>query len=160
MITRTWDKSKARVEVVTDPAVILSVVRDPVLYDAISDDGSPSVDEWEPDMAHTWFGCYYSNVLIGVPMMHQINAAMWQMHALFLPKYWGTGLPRLLAPMVKSLAFELSGAKKFYAIIPTANEVIVEWAQKVWGMEIEGTCKDGWLKNGKYMNIYHMGVSR
>jgi len=155
-----WTKDKARVEVITDPVIIRSVVTVPALYDAISDDGSPTIEDWEPDMASTWFGCYYSNVLIGVPMMHQINAAMWQVHALFLPKYWGTGLPRLLTPMVKALAFELSGAKKFYATIPVTNEVIVDWAQQVWGMKIEGTCKDGWLKNGKYMDTYHLGVSK
>ncbi len=155
-----WTKEKARVEVVTDPKVIRELIVNPDLYPYLMDDSAPPAKEWEPDMSYIWIGCYYTNVLLGLVVIHQLTAAMWQVHTIFKPKYWGTGLPRLVAPMTKPLAFKLSKAQKFYAMIPVQNTQVIDFAKDVWDMEIEGICKDGWLMNGKTMNTYHLGVSK
>lgn len=150
-----------RVEVTNDPELIKRIWTDPVLFADITDDTPLDPETWEPHMGdpNIWLALYVQDELVGVWLLHQLNAATWQIHAGNRPDTWGSGIMKELGPMVIDTAFEVSEARKLYAMIPTYAEPVWRTAKRL-GLKIEGTCRKCWLKDGELLDAYHMGVYR
>lgn len=145
-----------------DQRLIVAFLSDPALFDAMMDDLPVTPEDLRLDTEAAnvkWLGIYADTALVGLWYLAQLNHIMWQIHVAYVPKVWGTGLPKQTVKIALDKAFEVTGAKKMYANIPTDYKQVVGFA-KAGGMKIEGTCKRSWQKNGQIHDTYHMGVYR
>lgn len=145
----------------TSPELIKAVFLDPDLWESSMDDIEVDRATWNPPMGPgvKWLALTLDGKVVGVWSLVRLNAAMWQIHVAHLPETWGTGAARAVGPTALDKAFEVTGADKMYAMIPTNAKPVWQFA-KAMGMKIEGTCKRCWKKAGKLLDAYHMGVYR
>jgi len=145
----------------TSPELVKAVFTDPALWASSMDDLPVTREAWNPPMGPTakWLAITLDDKIVGVWFLARLNAAMWQIHVAHLPDTWGTGAARTVGPDALDKAFEVTGADKMYAMIPTSAKPVWQFA-KAMGMKIEGTCKRCWKKDGALLDAYHMGVYR
>ena len=142
-----------------DEKIIQAVVRDPNVYEVVTDDGRMPVEQWRPVESTTWIACHYKGQLVGLLALSPVNGTVWNIHVMFKSLTWGTGIPRICAPDLLDAAWEITGAHKFYAMIPITETQVFEFSQYM-GFEVEGICPEAWLKNGTYIDSYHLGCVR
>jgi len=127
---------------------IKSVLCDEWIYNRISEDGTPSAEEYEPPTDAVYLT---DNDLSGVMIFHPINAATFEIHVQMLDKSKAMEFGRSCIKWMWSN----SEAIKIVAQIPEIYPDVCRFAEKN-GFEKEGVNRSSYLKGGKvYSQIYY-----
>lgn len=135
-----------------DYPLIKSIITDRSIYDHISDDGSPSIDEFEPFQGDDFYYLVFEG---GLFMFHPWNHVTVEVHVCVLPKYRGKS--HIKAKEAFDWMFENTKYKKIIAQIPEFNTNAFILSKKS-GMELEGINRKSFMKNSKLYDQYIMGV--
>ena len=129
---------------VTDPEEILSILLDEEIYERISDDDSPSREDYVfRSMGGKFYGGYVDGRLVGLIAHHgnQIHVNLLKGYRHYKRDLWH-GVKERLAPPV-------------YAKIPSLFPAIIEFA-KSEGFTLDTVIKDAYKKNGDTYDIHVM----
>jgi len=141
MIIRTFDYD-----------LIMDIMTHPDIYPYISDDGSPSQEDFSPIQSDD---IYYLICEAGLFMYHPHNCITVEVHSCVLPEYRGKSVAYAKASV--EWMFENTKYRKVITQVPSYNKRALVYAQKA-GLEIEGTNRMSFMKNGKIYDQTILGV--
>lgn len=132
----------------TDVKKIKSVLCDEWIYNRISEDGTPSAEEYEPPTDAVYLT---DSDLSGLVIYQPINAASFEFHIQMLDRSKGVELG---LSCIKWL-WDNSDAIKIVTQVPEIYPEVCNFAGKI-GFEKEGINRSSYLKGGKvYSQIYY-----
>ena len=141
-----------KVERTLDLHKILKVLKDPEIFDRISEDG-PTSDTWMPSMDEAIFLSDEDG--IGVMIYHWINSVSLECHVQVLPEHRYKALEFGQAAL--NWAWENTEATKIVAQIPEIYPSVIKFAYKN-GFSFEGVNKLSHKKNGSLHDQYYLGL--
>lgn len=154
-----------RFERTKDWEMIRKVLTDPKIYPAISDDGSPAVDEFRPIQNDgLWYVAVWDDVLrgtkelCGIFLFAPLNAATWEIHTCLLPHTWGAKAAEI-AKALHQWGWEHMPCQRIITNVPAYNRLALRFA-KCAGMREFGVNPASYLKNGKLYDQIMLGISR
>ena len=128
---------------------IKRILCNPEIYDCISDDHSPSLEEFEPPLFNvTYIGGYVENEIIGVMIYHNKRGQTY-CHIQVLPKFRKEYAEEFAA---KALNEQLKTNDVVWAEIPDCYQNVLRFA-KSFGFQIVDVGIDDYLKNGELSNM-------
>lgn len=127
---------------------IKAVLCDPAIYDTITDDNSPLVDDFEPPISddYTYIAGYLDDKIIGVVVYHSYLDGN-KVHVQVLPEYRKEYARKFVE---QSLLFK--GTLPLYAEIPDLYKNVLDFAILNHGKVIDIKEND-YIKNGKAYNV-------
>jgi RimJ/RimL family protein N-acetyltransferase len=144
---------------ITDVDLISKAIRHPRIWPSISDDGSPSPEEFVPiiDDSIIYLGFFDSDQFLGLFMLHPHNAACWEVHTCMLPIAWGRA--SLFAAECIEWVFNHTACLRLITNVPKDNSLARRLALSV-GMREFGINPKSFLKNGIALDQYMLGISK
>ena len=142
-----------------DAELIKRMVTHPEVYPYLSDDGSPSRDEWQPvinDAVYYVLAARDSSP-VGLWMFHPQNSVCYEGHSVVLPEMQGNGAE--IAVMVQVWMFEHTPCQRIIGNAPMCNPRALYYAQKA-GMQPFGVNVKSYLKDGVLYDQIVLGVSK
>jgi len=140
------------VERTTDLAKIVKVLKNPEIFERISEDGV-YIDNWLPSLDDAIFLTDKEN--IGLMIYHEINSITIECHVQVLPEHRDKAME--FGKAVLEWAWENTKATKIVAQIPEIYPDVIKFAYKN-GFSFEGVNKDSHLKNGVLHDQYYLGL--
>lgn len=137
-----------------DMALVASILAHPAIWPHISDDGCTEPDPQDNDALH-WM-LVSDGEPAGVFMLHQHNAACWEVHTCLLPRAWGQPAAQA-AQLLLAYAFGI-GARKVITHVPSYNRLALRFA-KAAGMTQEGVNRASFAKNGELLDQIMLGIT-
>ena len=134
-----------------------AILTHPEIYETITSDGAPPIDEYEPAPA-VYVGGYLDGKIIGLFVFHPKSQIWWQLHIQVLPEY---------RPKYAS-KFAREGLKWFWANsevytlcaeIPSLYTNVINFSLKQ-GWRVDGRIDDAYLKHGKLYSVYYLSTNR
>lgn len=144
----------------TDYDLIRSVITHPAIWDAVSDDFTPPVEEWNPVRSDSvWFVTVHDgDELLGLWMLVWHSQIMIECHTCLLPTC-GYGRARAAARQMTAWVFRETPCRRVITCIPRYNRAARKFARAA-GMMPVGIEEACYLKHGKYYDIMRFGMSR
>lgn len=133
-----------------DTDKIKSVLCDEWIYDRISEDGTPSAEEYEPTTNAVYLT---DDDLSGVMIFHPINGATFETHIQMLDKSKAMEFCQSCIEWI----WNNSEAIKIVAQIPEIYPDVCRFAEKS-GFEKEGVNRASYLKGGKVHSQIYYGL--
>ena len=138
----------------TDPQKIKTVLCDPRIYEVITGDNAPNIEDYEVDLdgAEYVIGEIFQQP-VAVMVFHHKNLACWQLHIQVVPEF-----RKLYASSFADQALKLFWDKRqatLVAEIPTKYQNVVDFALR-HGFSMDGKCKDAYLKGGNLYDIVYL----
>jgi len=125
---------------------IKAVLCNPAIYDTISDDNSPLIDEFEPPLEnYLYVGGYVNGEIIALMVYHKYLDGN-KCHVQVLPEF---RKEYALEFGEQSLLFR--GTLPLYAVIPDLYKNVLEFAFN-FGFKVIDTKVDSYVKNNKSYN--------
>lgn len=137
-----------------DKELIKACVTHPRVWPWIRDDGSPSMEAYEPVMEEPFH--YLAPGDGGVFLYHPLNCITWEIHCCLTPKWWGKSVEASRESM--KWMIENTGCRKIVAHIPENNTLTIRLAEKV-GMTPEGISRKSFLKDGVLLDQHSFGIT-
>lgn len=142
-----------------DYQLVKRIVTHPEVYPYLSDDGSPSAEQWEPAEHEA---VYYLLVErdgepVGTYMFVPQNSVCYEGHTALLPEAWGQGAE--IGIMAQHWLFENSPCQRIVGNAPSFNQRALHYAEKT-GMRAFGINRKSFLKNGVLYDQVVLGVSK
>jgi len=143
--------------------LIREILTYPRIYPYISDDYSPPASEYQP-VKHdaVWYVLALDvhtngHDLLGLWMFVPQNGVCWEVHTALLPCAWGdVGLAA--AQLLPAWIWEHTPCRRIITNVPATNRLAFHFAIKA-GMEIYGTNRASYLKNGALCDQTCLGIS-
>ena len=136
----------------TDKEVIKSVLCNEWIYSRISEDGAPSIEEYDPPMDVLYLT---DSDLSGIMIFHPVNAASYEMHIQMIDK---SKAMEFCQSCVKWF-WNNSEAIKIIAQIPEIYPDVCRFAEKN-GFIKEGVNRSSYRKNGEIYSQVYYGIIR
>lgn len=129
---------------------IEKILLDPVIYDCISDDNCPSIEEFKAPIGkgYTYIGGYSNNQIFGVMIYHNKNGKTY-CHIQVLPEYRAEFAQEFAK---KALDEQLQYGDEVWAEIPTCYDNVLRFALSFGFRQVDKQ-KDAYLKNGEKSDI-------
>ena len=144
-----------------DAKLVNSIVTHPKIYPFVSDDHSPSPEEYDCSPALGLEGIYYLTIygpdLLGLFFVHMHTGTLFEVHTCLLPKCWGRSLDATKA--CADWVFGNTSCQKLMTWVPTCNRLAYRLAIKS-GMKDEGLSKKSHLKNGVLLDMHLLGLEK
>ena len=141
----------------TDIDKIKHVLCDPEIYGRITDDGSPSIEEFEPvKPCHEVYYLTDENN-VGLVFLHWINSVTLVGHVQILKD--GRAKAMEFGKEALNWIWENTPAQKITVTIPELYPDVERFVIKQ-GFQHEGVSKKSHLKNGKLYDQSYLGLSR
>jgi len=143
-----------------DYALIRKIITDPALYDHVSDDGSPSREDFQPLQSEAiWYVLAWDkHELLGCFSFFPQNSVCYEVHTCLLPNSWGSRA-HTAALQVREWMFAKSPAVRIVTNVPEDNRLALRFA-KTAGMQQYGVNPKSYLKHGHLMDQFLLGVSK
>lgn len=141
-----------------DMGLVRSVLTHPRIYPAITDDGCPGVETFEPNPSMLYVTVRDKGELLGIFALEGRNAICYEIHTCLLPRAWGERAKQAARGMREWL-FANTPCQRIITTIPLYNTLAVRFAVEA-GMEEFGINPDSYLKGGKLYGQILMGVSK
>jgi RimJ/RimL family protein N-acetyltransferase len=143
----------------TDAALIRSVMTDTRIWSAISDDGSPPREEFQPVICDAiWYVAVHDGAeLLGLFMFTPLNTILWEVHTCLLPISWGdraVAAARQLSPWI----WANTQCRRAITSVPAYNRLALRLAKEA-GMVEYGVNPQSFLKGGKLHDQHMLGIS-
>ena len=132
----------------TNIAEIKRILCEPVIYDTITADNCPSVEDFEPPINkdYKYVGGYVNSKIIGVMVYHKYLDGN-ECHVQVLPDF-----RKEYAIKFGEQVLSFRGHSPLYAEIPTLYKNVLDFAL-INNFEIIDTIKNDYVKNGKTYDI-------
>lgn len=142
---------------VNDVDFIKMVFSTPGIWDAVSDDNTPSIDKLDMSVVvNTTYMLIPDN--IGCFTYHPWNSVTWEMHSAVLPEYRGKQALEG-ASLAGHWMFDNTPCRKIVTLIP-ANNVRARALAHAGGMVKEGIVTQSYLKGGKLIDMHIYGITK
>ncbi len=141
----------------TSVQVIKAILSIDNMYESVSYDGSPTLDEYEPDVKkNVWFVLTTQNNIAGLINVECLSYVLWMPHIYILEKYRGNGSEEWGKQAAQYMR-DKYGAKKFLALTP--YKAAKRYAERS-GFEYVAMLTNSIRKNGLLLDQYmlEMGV--
>jgi RimJ/RimL family protein N-acetyltransferase len=147
------------IEKLSDGNIVKSIVTHGNIYKFVSDDKSPSAEEFYPDMdALTWVSPVEDGYVLGVFMIHPINGYTCEIHTCLLPEGRGKKA-KDAAILVLDWIANNTDFIKVVTNVPSYNVAAKRLAEYA-GMTLEGINRDSFVKNGRVYSQFVFGITK
>jgi len=148
------------IERTTDWELIKQIVTDPSVYPKVTDDKSPSAENWEPvrqDYMHYLLAKDGEEVL-GLFAVIADNAVTYRVHTCLLPNSYG---PKAATAAKELIAWVFANldCRRLVTEVPQFNRLALKFSRNA-GMKEFGFNPDSYLRNGKLQGVTLLGISR
>ena len=143
----------------TDAALIRCVLTHPRIWGAISDDGSPPVEEFQPVICDAlWYVAVHDGAeLLGLFLFTPLNTALWEVHTCLLPHSWGDRALQA-AREISTWVWANTQMRRVITSVPAYNRLALRLAKEA-GMVEYGINPQSFLKGGKLHDQHMLGIS-
>ena len=151
-----------RVQRVNNARLVESVLTEPDLWDAISEDDGGAPEDYRIDLGGMYAIALLGgeeDELIGFVLGRHYTDTVVETHIAIMPKHWGTDGNVDLGKQACALLLESSGAAKLVASIPLPDKEVLRFAQRV-GFQREGINKKSFRRDGELLDQYYVGLTR
>lgn len=145
------------IEKTEDMELVKSILTAKELYAEIAEDGSPSIDEYEPDSKNLYLLAKKGDDVIGVFMLHSINSITYQAHINTLPQYWGERLDHFAWMAIDWVAKNTTALKMISVVPENCPHVIA--ATLRYGFINEGFSPMSIKRKGKIVGQFLFGLT-
>lgn len=140
-----------------DSELIRSIVTLPELWETIAEDGV-SLESWKPDLNEGWLISSDDKGFVGIYNVHPTNGVTLQIHPM-MPKKTRGKRAYDSAQEVLRWIFTTTKYQKVVCEIPVIYRNVKLFAMKA-GMKEEGLNRFSYLKNGKIIDQWHLGIAK
>ena len=140
-----------------DSELIRSIVTLPELWETIAEDGV-SLESWKPDLNEGWLISSDDKGFVGIYNIHPTNGVTLQIHPM-MPKSTRGKRAYGSAQEVLRWIFTTTKYQKVVCEIPVIYRNVKLFAMKA-GMKEEGLNRFSYLKNGKIIDQWHLGIAK
>lgn len=151
-----------RVQRVNNARLVESVLTEPALWEAVSEDDTGAPEDYRIDLDGMYAIALQrgeENELIGFMLGRHYTDTVVETHIAISPKYWGNDENVELGKKACMLLLEASGADKLVAAIPFPDKQVLRFAQRL-GFQREGVNKKSFRRNGELLDQYYVGLTR
>ncbi len=143
-----------------DYGLIRELVTHPEIYPCVTDDFSPSADDWTPPQNERvwWLLAREGDELLGFFMLLEESPILFHVHCAFLPGARGARARKAALAGLEWL-WQNTKCLRLVASIPGWNKPAVFFARYL-GMEIFGVNRSAYVKDGKIWNQIMFGTTR
>ena len=143
-----------------DWKLIKAVVTHPKVYDHVSDDFSPSQDDWQPiENDAMWYVLSKDGEeVLGLWAFHPINGICYEVHTCLLPSSWGERAHTAVKELVPWV-WENMPCKRVVTQVPKYNRIAFYFAKHA-GLQEFGVNAKSFLKRGKLHDVIWLGISK
>jgi RimJ/RimL family protein N-acetyltransferase len=144
----------------TDWSTVKAIVTHPKIYQAVSDDGSPAPEQWEPIQNEVaWYVLVKDDAeVLGLWAFYRESVACWQVHTCLLPSAWGEKARDAVRALVPWVWANIP-CLRVVTEVPEYNRRALRFAQ-IAGMTQYGLNPKAYMKGGKLYDIIELGISR
>ncbi len=142
-----------------DMELVRQIITSPEVYPHVSDDGSPSAEEYRPpeNQAVYYLGISDDGPLDGVFVLMPQNVACVEVHTCLRKPLWGIGVEAALRGI--QWVWENTSFQRIVTNVPTPNRLAARLSLRA-GMTLFGTNTGSFLKNGRLYDQMMFGISR
>jgi len=143
-----------------NPGIIKAIATHPRIYPAISDDFSPSADEFQPieDEAIYYLLAKRDRELLGMFCFLPENGICWKVHTCLLPTAYGPKA-RDAGKQVIQWIWANTPCVRIITDVPDYNRLALNFALDC-GLKAYGINAASYMKNGKLWDQIVLGVSK
>ena len=143
-----------------DYELIRETIANPKIYAHVSDDGSPSREDFIPadHPAIVYLGAYEGTEYLGLWMLCPANSICWDVHTCLLPSSWGALATQATKAAIEWV-FENTDCRRLITSVPSTNRLALKLAEHS-GMTRYGVNPSSFLKNGKLLDQILLGISK
>lgn len=144
-----------------DWALVKSIATFPKVWAGITDDFSPSAEDWEPEQDdRVWYVLAKSGAdsILGMFIFYPENPICWRSHSCLLPESWGE---HALTAYREACAWlwENSSCLRIIGAVPETNPLALRIALRC-GLEKWGVNPKAFQKDGKLVDVIMVGISK
>lgn len=132
-----------------------TILTDPVIYETITSDNAPPVDQYEPEQA-LYIGGFMGEIF-GLFVFHPKSQILWQTHIQVLPGYRTYSME--FAKKGLEWFWQNTSVLKLCAEIPSKYMNVLNFGLKN-GFKIDGRIDNAYLKGGELHSIYYLSLER
>ena len=140
-----------------DIGKITRFLRDPEIYERISDDGSVSAEEFNPDRPQKGIIYLEDDDNTGIIFLHWKNSITLECHIHVLKDQRHKAFE--FGKVAIRWTWENTDAQKITAVIPEIYPDVIKYSIKQ-GLSVEGFSGKAYQKNGVLCGVYYLGISR
>ncbi len=138
-----------KMQVINDIDEIAKILKDPRIYEVISDDDDPPADQFEiPLTGYEYVAGYVEDEIIGVMVYHQETGRL-ECHIQVLPEYRPQYARDFAA---QALAYGKANGQPIFAEIPACYPNVIRFAES-FGFQIIANQPDAYTKHGKASDL-------
>jgi RimJ/RimL family protein N-acetyltransferase len=143
-----------------DFELIRRVLTHEKIWDHISDDGAPAVEEFQPadHPAFTYLEVRDGEELLGLFLLVRENAACMEVHTCLLPAAWGPRAREAARGLI-DWVFTHTDCRRLITSVPAYNRLALRFAERA-GMTKYGENPDSFLKRGRLYSQVLLGISK
>ena len=142
-----------------DYPLIHSVVRDPEMWDRVSEDGqSPEDFVMEKDNGIRFFGAFADGEFVGQFMVHAENKTTLQVHVQIIQEHRAKHAKSAAVEFIRHFAYQ-EPYHKLNTLIPIIYPQVLAYT-KCCGFTAEGVNRKSYLKNGHIIDQHILGITR
>jgi len=147
-----------RVTRTVNQELIKETLNDPVLWDVSTEDGTPPLEEFWPDIDEKiWIALIDDDDNVrGFMIGDLVSRVQVRVHIAIRSEYWGDKANVELGKQAIAW-FQENGAQKIIATIPTEDKQVLRYAQRC-GLQREGVNKKSFLREGELLDQYYLGL--
>lgn len=144
------------IEQTRDIEEIKRVMGHPEIYDRISCDGAPSIEDFSPDVDNeVYLAGYVNESLVGIINVHDISEACWEIHIQVLPEQ--RKYAHEFGQKCIEWVWSNTSCKKLVAQIPSIYLDVIDFA-KSKGFKVEGVNEKSYMKYNVLLDQIYMGL--
>lgn len=143
-----------------DYALVKAIITHPAIYPHVSDDFSPSAEEYKPiESEFVWYVKVKDDgEILGVWIFVPENAICWKIHTCLLPTAWGARAAKA-AKMMAQWIWKNTQCVRIITDVPETNRLALMFALKS-GMTRYGMNPKSYMKDGKLLDQVVLGISK
>ena len=143
-----------------DYGLVKEIATHPMIYPAISPDGSPEPEDWQPLQSDlVWYVLVKDEgELLGMFALAPQNPVCWEIHTCLLPKAWGSKA-REAGKEIAEWIFQNTPCLRIVTNVPEYNRLAFKLAIEC-GLIRYGYNPASYMKDGKLHDQIMLGVSK
>jgi len=141
-----------------DQDVIFDTITNDRIYPHVSDDGSPSPSDYKVNEGCIYVGIVDGEEYLGLFVVHQHNAILFEVHTCLLPCAWGSRSVAAAKTLI-DWVFSNTNCKRLITSVPSNNALARRLAVRS-GMVEYGLNPASFQKNGVLFDQIMLGISK
>jgi RimJ/RimL family protein N-acetyltransferase len=136
---------------------ILKVFRNPVVYDAVSSDSAPDIEDWQIDRSGNYVGYYVGDEIAGIWVYHDEGDGC-HIHIQILPEY-RKEYAKEAGKLFLDYTWECTDKDVLIAEIPELYLNVVKFTRS-FGFRFSGIKESAYRKSGTDWDVFQLQLRR